>query len=324
MKVALGISGGIDSTAAALLLKEQGADVHGVYMKVGHPNEEISLSKAIEAADRLHLPLEVFDLTTEFAAYVINYIKEEYPAGRTPNPCVRCNEFIKLGLLPRISKERLGCEMFATGHYAQVKNGPKGPRLFKGIDPSKDQSYFLYRVSREVLSKVIFPLGAMYKKDVRKYASLKGFEKLAADSESQDFCFGDVKSLIDKTCMPGPITTRDGTKIAEHKGVSLYTVGMRRGLGIGGGGKVFYVTGIEGNTIIVGPKQECIAYDVVLKDEIGDTSRAHKVKVRSTGEGRLFSEGVFAVAPGQSAVFYNGDEVVGGGIIVRPIFKNDD
>lgn len=319
MKVALGISGGIDSTVAALLLKEQGADVRGVYMKVGHPDEERSIARAIEAADRLHLPLEIFDLTSEFASYVISYIKEEYPAGRTPNPCIRCNEFIKLGLLPRISKERLGCEMFATGHYAQVEQGPAGPKLLKGVDSSKDQSYFLYRVSREVLSKVIFPLGTMYKKDVRKYASLNGFEKLAAESESQDFCFGDVKSLIADVSVPGPIITKDGTKIAEHKGVSLYTVGMRRGLGLGGGGKVYYVTGIEGNTIIVGPKDECVAYDVELRDEVGDTSRANKVKVRSTGESRLFSEGVFAVAPGQSAVFYRENEVVGGGIIVRAI-----
>lgn len=315
MKVALGISGGVDSAVAASLLAERGAEITGVFMEVGHPGVDGEREKARMVAERLGFRFEVFDLRDVFSSKVLAEVRAEYPAGRTPNPCISCNEFVKFGALPRLAAERLGCEMFATGHYARTVLSPSGVRLLRAVDRTKDQSYFLYRVPRDVLSRCIFPLGGLTKKEVLEIASARGLAFTAGDGESQDFCFGDVKDIVVDSGLPGPIVTTDGKRIGTHRGVSSYTVGMRRGLGIGGGGKVYYVKAIKGDTLVVASREECISRALVLSSEVGSTSRELPVKVRSTGEPRLLSDGVFGAAPGQSAVFYDGEEVAGGGII---------
>jgi len=164
MRIAVGISGGVDSAVTALLLKERGDDVVGVTMTLGRTDENRSLAEARAVAKRLDLPFEVCDFSKLWHEVVIGYIRETYLAGRTPNPCVRCNERIKFSALPRWAFETLGCDRFATGHYARTQGG----RLFRGVDHAKDQSYFLYRVEKEILARTEFPLGGMTKEQVRE------------------------------------------------------------------------------------------------------------------------------------------------------------
>ena len=311
MKVAVGISGGVDSAVAALLLKEQGHDLVGVTMTLGRADEAKSVAEAQAVADRLGIPLKVFDFTAEWKANVLDYIRETYLGGTTPNPCVRCNETVKFGLLPRAAFD-LGCERFATGHYARLKN----VRLLRAVDRTKDQSYFLYRVRPEILARTIFPLGELTKAEVRAIARQAGFA--AADREdSQDFCGGDPMRIVNEPDRPGDVRTADGKVIGRHRGFWHYTVGMRKGLGIGGG-TPYYVVRLDAvrNEVIVGFRDEALRHDLDLTDVVGVADKSLPVKVRSAGEPKLLKDGIAGVAPGQSAVFYEGDEVVGGGIIV--------
>lgn len=311
MRVAVGISGGVDSAVAALLLKEQGHEVVGVTMTLGRADEERSLSAAKTVANRLGVALKVFDFAKEWDAHVLRYVRETYLGGRTPNPCVRCNEMVKFGLLPTAAFAA-GCERFATGHYARLDDG----RLLRAIDKTKDQSYFLYRVTPEVLRRTIFPLGVLTKSEVRAKARQFGFE-VADKSDSQDFCGGDSLSIIGAQPREGDVVTTDGKVIGSHQGFWNYTVGMRKGLGIGGG-TPYYVIGLdaERNRVIVGFKESVVRYDLELSDTVGVIDNSLPVKVRSAGEPRLLADGISGIAPGQSAVFYDGDEIVGGGIII--------
>ena len=311
MKVAVGISGGVDSAVAALLLKEQGHDLVGVTMTLGRADEEKSVVEAQAVADRLGIPLKVFDFAAEWKANVLDYIRKTYLGGTTPNPCVRCNETVKFGFLPRAAFD-LGCERFATGHYARLKN----VRLLRAVDRTKDQSYFLYRVKPDILAKTIFPLGELTKAEVREIARKAGFA--AADREdSQDFCGGDPMQIVNEPDRPGDVRTADGKVIGRHRGFWHYTVGMRKGLGIGGG-TPYYVVRLDAvrNEVIVGFRDEALRHDLDLTDVVGVVDKTLPVKVRSAGEPKLLKDGIAGVAPGQSAVFYEGDEVVGGGIIV--------
>ena len=312
MKVAVGISGGVDSAVAALLLKEQGHEVVGVTMTLGRADEAKSLAEAKAAAERLGIPLKVFDFSREWNLCVLDYIRTTYLGGATPNPCVRCNETVKFGLLPRAAFE-LGCERFATGHYARVVNG----RLCRGGDRSKDQSYFLYRVRPEILERTVFPLGEMTKDEVRAKARAFGLE-IADKGDSQDFCGGDPMKIVGTDPKEGCIIDQEGRILGKHKGFWNYTVGMRKGLGIGGG-TPYYVVGLnaERNEVIVGFKADAIRHDLELTDVVGTIDKSLPVKVRSVGEPRLLKDGIAGIAPGQSAVFYRGDEIVGGGIIAK-------
>ena len=313
LKVAVGISGGVDSAVTALLLKEKGCEVVGVTMALGRDGEEKSVAEAREVAAKIGIPLEVADLATPWRREVLKYVSDDYLAGRTPNPCVRCNEFVKFGLLPRWAFATLGCDRFATGHYARLD----GTRLFRGVDRAKDQSYFLYRVPRDVLVRTLFPLGELTKAEVKAIGRRAGFA--AADrAESQDFCGGDVRALVHATPKKGAIVrASDGKILGEHPGYWNYTIGMRKGLGVGGG-TPYYVVGIDAakNEVRVGTREESIRHDVELRDCVGEIDKSLPVKVRSAGEPRLLKDGISGLAPGQSAVFYRGDEVVGGGIIV--------
>ena len=310
MKIAVGISGGVDSAVAALLLKEQGHEVVGVTMTLGRTDEAKSLTEAKAAAERLEIPFRVFDFTHEWNSCVLDYIRTTYLGGRTPNPCVRCNETVKFGLLPRAAFE-MGCERFATGHYARVVDA----LLCRGVDRSKDQSYFLYRVRPEVLERTIFPLGEMTKDEVRAKARAFGLE-VADKGDSQDFCGGDPMRIVNEPDREGEVVTVDGKVIGRHRGYWNYTVGMRKGLGIGGG-TPYYVVALDAknNRVIVGFKDDAVRYDLELTDTIGIIDKSLPVKVRSAGEPKLLKDGIAGIAPGQSAVFYDGDLVVGGGII---------
>lgn len=321
MRIAVGISGGVDSAVAALLLKQQGHDLVGVTMTLGRADEEKSLAEAKQVADHLKIPLKVFDFAKEWNSRVVEYIKATYLGGQTPNPCIRCNETVKFALLPEAAFA-LGCDYFATGHYARVRMKEEGGRskcevaLFRAIDRTKDQSYFLYRVRPEILSRTLFPLGGLTKGEVRSLAREAGFE--AADrSDSQDFCGGDVRDFLGAAPKKGLIVRADGTVLGEHEGFWNYTVGKRKGLGIGGG-TPYYVIRLNAakNEVVVGFKGETIVHDLELTDCVGIIDKTLPVKVRSAGEPKLLKDGISDVAPGQSAVFYRGDEIVGGGIIV--------
>lgn len=333
MKIAIGISGGVDSAVAALLLKEQGHEVVGVTMTLGRADEVKSLAEAKAAAERLGIPLKVFDFSAEWQRDILRYVAETYLGGQTPNPCVRCNEMVKFGLLPRAAFE-LGCERFATGHYARVliEHGDteaqsidntsaslrlcvSKPRLLRAVDKTKDQSYFLYRVKPEILAKTIFPLGELTKTEVRAKARQFGLE-VADKGDSQDFCGGDPMKIVGAAPREGNIVTTGGKVLGKHQGFWNYTIGKRKGLGIGGG-TPYYVVGLdaERNEVIVGFKEASVRYDIELRDIVGEIDKSLPVKVRSAGEPRLLKDGIAGIAPGQSAVFYRGDEIVGGGII---------
>ena len=330
MKVAVGISGGVDSAVAALLLKEQGYDVVGVTMTLGRADEAKSLAEAKAAAERLGIPLKVFDFSAEWKREILQYVSETYLGGRTPNPCVRCNETVKFGLLPRAAFE-MGCERFATGHYARLVSRLSSPVLCRAVDHMKDQSYFLYRVKPEILARTIFPLGELTKDEVRAKARQFGLE-VAEKGDSQDFCGGDPMAIVGEPDREGEVVTVDGKVIGKHRGYWNYTVGMRKGLGIGGG-TPYYVVALDAaqNRVIVGFKDDAVAREFKVVDRVGfltsgkESASPFSVKVRSAGEPRgpvtvegdsvKCPNGIAGVAPGQSAVFYDGDVVVGGGII---------
>ena len=311
MKIAVGISGGVDSAVAALLLRDEGHDLVGVTMTLGRADEAKSLSEAQAVAERLGIELKVFDFAGEWREKVIDYIKTSYLKGETPNPCVRCNELVKFGLLPEAAFAS-GCDYFATGHYARLING----RLARAVDRSKDQSYFLYRVRSEILKRTIFPLGELKKSEIREIARKFGFEA-AEREDSQDFCGGEVMELINRAPEKGNTVTRLGKVLGQHEGFWNYTIGQRKGLGIGGGGTPYYVVELkpETNEVVVAPREEALSYELSLADTTGLIDMTKPVKVRSAGEPRLLKNGILGVAPGQSAVFYDGDIIIGGGII---------
>ena len=330
MKVAVGISGGVDSAVAALLLKEQGHEVVGVTMTLGRADEAKSLAEAKAAAEKLGIKLQVFDFSREWNSCVLDYIRTTYLGGKTPNPCVRCNETVKFGLLPQAAFE-MGCERFATGHYARLVSRLSSSVLLRAVDRAKDQSYFLYRVKPEILAKTIFPLGELTKEEVRAKARAFGLE-VAEKGDSQDFCGGDPMRIVNEPDRAGEVVTIEGKVIGTHRGYWNYTVGMRKGLGIGGG-TPYYVVALDAknNRVIVGFKEDAVAREFKVVDRVGfltsgqETASPLLVKVRSAGEPKgpvtlegdmvKCPDGIAGVAPGQSAVFYDGDVVVGGGII---------
>ena len=328
MKTAIGMSGGVDSAVAALLLKERGLDVVGVTMALGRADEAESVAAAQAVAARVGIPLKVFDLAEAWRENILRYVRDSYLGGQTPNPCVRCNETVKFGLLPRLAFD-LGCARFATGHYARLVPGcASRVRLYRGVDRMKDQSYFLYRVDPEILSRTDFPLGGLTKAQVREKARAFGLE-IADKGDSQDFCWGDPMTIVGTDPKEGAIVTVDGKVLGKHRGFWNYTIGKRKGLGIGGG-TPYYVVGLraETNEVVVGFREQTVVREFRIRDVVGappDGGEALAVKVRSAGEpkGPVFWEGdrvrcpdgLSGVAPGQSAVFYRGEEIVGGGII---------
>jgi tRNA-specific 2-thiouridylase len=351
-RVVLAMSGGVDSSVAAYLLKRQGYDVVGLFMRTGvegaadgradHKKGCCSATDAADArrvADKLDLPFYAIDFEREFAG-VIDYFADEYLAGRTPNPCVVCNSSLKFGRLWAYGRQ-LQADYIATGHYARLETGPAGPELHRAADPDKDQSYVLFGLRREVLSHVLFPLGGYRKAEVRTLARA-AVPGVADKPDSVEICFvpgGDHARLIRErrpdAATAGAIVDTAGRVLAEHDGYERFTVGQRKGLGFAAGGRRYVLKIVPGdNTVIVGDRQELLATGLVAsgvnwlaREPAEPVACAAKVRYRHTpaaatvealpdGLARVtFAEPVSAVTPGQAVVFYDGTRVLGGGWI---------
>jgi tRNA-specific 2-thiouridylase len=352
-RVVVGMSGGVDSSVAAHLLKQQGYDVIGVTMKVW-PQDCISraedkccgpgaIADARGVAHALGIPHYVVEESNEFQSQVIDYFAAEYQAGRTPNPCVMCNEKLKFGNLWRKARS-LGANFIATGHYAIIERGADGRAILrKGRDPRKDQSYFLFSLRQEQLLHSLMPLGAMSKPEIREIARSIGL-KVADKEDSQEICFvpgQDYKAFLrghlgEKQFHAGGIYDKDGNYLAPHDGIEMFTIGQRKGLP-GGSPRPQYVIDIDPATssIIVGDAEDLILdsfeIDRALWHDFPSTPVNVTVKIRYGHPGAAATVTPLdgdrahvrlhipqrAVTPGQAAVFYDGDRVAGGGWICR-------
>ena len=355
--VAVGISGGVDSAMAALLLKQQGYEVIGLTMAIWDdsipianvakkgcfgPGEIENLKAAEELCHKLGIEHHIIRLKDEYRENVLSYFCSTYSLGKTPNPCIVCNQRIKFGLLPIKAKEAgINFDYFATGHYAHISYDDMIGRyqLKKAKDSGKDQSYFLAYLKQEQLSNLIFPLGGKTKQEIKALAEESGFAELASKQESQDFlATDDVSVLFDKdTLQEGEIVDIDGKVLGKHKGIINFTIGQRRNLGINGTSEPYYVIDIDGKThrVTVGTKQylfksNCIASDInwlsVSEIHVPFAAQArirlqHQPAaciVTPLANGNLqvvFTEPQLSITPGQGIVFYDGDLIVSGGII---------
>ncbi|MDD5130021.1 MAG: tRNA 2-thiouridine(34) synthase MnmA [Candidatus Omnitrophica bacterium] len=365
-RVVVAMSGGVDSSVAAALLKEQGYEVIGLTMCFsaaggsafgGNPSELetrkpsccglVGIEDARRVCHKLGIRHYILNLNRDFYREVIQNFYQEYLSGRTPNPCVRCNQFIKFGILLK-KAVNLGVPLLATGHYARIVKSPEGFLLKKAKDLQKDQSYFLYRLTQRQLKRVIFPLGNLHKSEVRRLAA--DFGLLVADKQdSQEICFlpGGKYSEFVKTkgqgrIRPGNFVDKNGNVLGTHQGIAFYTIGQRHGVGVAAGHPL-YVTQINSRNsrISLGSRQEVCKNEFVInqghylgkppkkKIEIKVRIRYnHKEAPATVYPGKnqqrvVFKQAQFAITPGQSAVFYDKDTVIGGGIIKKVINSND-
>lgn len=338
--VLVGLSSGVDSSVAAWLLKQQGYTVIGVTLALAEPGIAASsrsccspslMAKAKAVADHLRVPHYAFDVRTEFRDRVIEYFVSDYAAGRTPNPCAKCNSRVRFDALLRLA-ERFGAQCVATGHYARV--GGRGKSLCRGRDRTKDQSYVLAEVDPETLSRCLFPLGSLVKEEVRAMADQAGLMELVSP-ESQDICFvpsrGYREFLKDRLGeRPGDVVDDQGNVVARHTGTYNYTIGQKRGLGHGGS-RTLYVSALDASTseVRVGT-EECattktLMFEVSARHSEPSDARV-SVQVRSGGNAIpgtlygpdkvIFDRGELGVAPGQTLVIYDDEEVVLGGTIL--------
>jgi len=337
----IAMSGGVDSTVAAWKVKQDGYTCQAATMKL---SDHGTIEDAKSIAEKLEIPFYVFDLTDEFRSHVVDRFVQTYLEGRTPNPCVECNRFIKFTHFLCKAKE-VGIPRIATGHYAQIEYDPTRNRyhLKKAVDETKDQSYVLYTLTQAQLAQVSFPLGTMRKSEVRTIAESLGFVN-AEKRESQDLCFvpdGDYASFIEQytgqSSPPGDFVDKTGKVVGKHKGLIRYTIGQRKGLGIGAH-MPYYVCehNVKENTVILGSEddlqvQTLTATDInlIAVDRIEQPMRVMvKVRYRQKGDWAtvsqidsdtlriVFDEPQKGVAKGQAAVLYDDDYVVGGGTIV--------
>jgi len=346
VRVAVAMSGGVDSSVAAALLVKDGHAVQGLSMRLwrepaaeGSAEESLPAARAVCA--HLDIPHEVVDLREEFLQEVVGYFIQEYAQGRTPNPCLRCNRLLKFGLLLD-QAQKLGCEFLATGHYARVRRCGEEYHLLCGLDPTKDQSYVLYALQQPQLRRVLFPLGERTKADVRRLAAEWGLP-ISARPESQDACFiadHDYRRFLaerlPEALHPGPILDRQGRLLGEHKGLPFYTVGQREGLGISAP-RPLYVLGLDvaRNALVVGFAEE-LGRDALLAEEMSYVASREpraglaieaKIRYRAgrvpatlmplpAGRARIkFARPLRDITPGQAVVLYQGEELLGGGII---------
>ena len=350
-RVLVAMSGGVDSSVAAALLVAQGFDVVGATMKLFCYGEEVpdrpccsldSISDARRVSEKLGIPHYVLDLESAFGRDVIDDFVGEYARGRTPIPCVRCNTFTKFRDLVR-KADAIDARWVATGHYARMVDGA----LHRGLDRNKDQSYFLWGIDREVLGRMLLPVGHLTKQETRAEARKLGLEVVAEKVESQDICFvpdGDHAKVIasrlgaDTPALArGPVVLADGTVVGEHGGFARFTIGQRRGLP-GGFAEPMFVTAIrpDERAVEIGPREALLGRGIVAREMnwLGDApgpgaqvevqvrhrspaARAEIIRVDGREIELALDEPVSAIAPGQSIVVYDADRVVGGGIIER-------
>jgi len=352
-RVLVAMSGGVDSSVAAALLVRQGYDVVGATMKLFCYGEEVpdrpccsldSINDARRVCEQLGIPHYVLNLESAFGHDVVDNFVDEYARGRTPIPCVRCNTFTKFRDLLR-KADSIDARFVATGHYARVLDG----RLHRGVDPAKDQSYFLWGIDRDVLARMLVPVGAQTKPETRAVARELGLAVVASKVESQDICFvpdGDHTRIIRQRLGPetpslsrGPFLLSDGTVVGEHEGYARFTIGQRRGLP-GGYREPMFVVDIRpaDRAVVIGPRHELLGRGLVAREVnvlTGDAELAPgtplSVQVRHRAPAAAatvirregdeielaLDEPLAAITPGQSAVFYAGDRVLGGGIIER-------
>ena len=355
MKILVGLSGGVDSAVTAYLLKQQGYEVTGAMMSIwdnslpapsvkgvdaclGPEDDDIETVKKI--ADFLKIPCQIIDCRQEYSKIVLENFKSEYKAGRTPNPCVWCNTYIKFGVLPNAAKKAgISFDKFATGHYANViyNETLKMFQLAKAKDVNKDQTYFLYRLNQKILPQVLFPLGNLTKDKVRKIAK-EALLPVAEKPDSQDFYCGDYNNILQFKTKSGNIVDKSGKILGKHSGIWNYTIGKRKGLGLKGGTKdPLYVINIlaKQNAIVVGSKEDLYSSSLTAQKVSWSSIPAPKepiqaeVKIRQqhapakavitpaeNNTARItFEEPQMSVTAGQSAVFYKDNVVLGGGII---------
>jgi tRNA-uridine 2-sulfurtransferase len=341
VKITVAISGGVDSSVAAYLLKKEGFDVNGVFLKLADTSSFRESRKAAEKiANSLNVPFSVFDLRKEFEQEIIKCFLEQIKKGVTPNPCVICNEKIKFGLL--LDKVLKKNEFLATGHYVQIKSsksdkGDERYKLFKGKDKTRDQSYFLWRLDQRKLKNILFPLGGYYKKEIKNIASEAGINE-AKRPESREICFvrGKLNDFLKNNFKPnkGNIVDTNGKVVGKHEGLYFYTIGQRKGIEIGGMSSPFYVLSkdLKGNNLIVTQdRRDLLKKEIQLKNinwisgERPELPIEVEAKIRYKHDPCLaklkkgylleFNLSQRAVTPGQSAVLYKGEELLGGGVI---------
>ena len=349
MKIAVGLSGGVDSAVAALLLMKAGHEVTGVTMKLWQegrykggchdacfgPGEAEDIAAAEALAKKIGIEYRVFDCADEYERIVIDYFRREKASGRTPNPCVVCNPRMKFGLLPEIAARHFAFDRFATGHYARIVQSGGRFAVACAVDSSKDQSYFLWGLSQEQLARAMFPLGELAKSEVRRLAAEAGLP-MAEKPDSQDFYSGDCSELLGEADRDGEIVATNGKVLGIHHGYWHYTVGQRKGLGAFGP-KPLYVVRLDAcrNEVVLGTREEAHVSEFRVDNMnwmAAEPTRGRLsafVKIRSTGaplgpvefeDGlcRAPGEGLFGVAPGQSAVFYDAEGTILCGGVIRP------
>ena len=355
-KVVVGMSGGVDSSVAAYLLKEQGYDVIGVTMQIWQSEEQAILEdnggccglSAVDDARRvaqtLGIPYYVMNFKDEFKKAVIDYFTEEYLHGRTPNPCIACNRFVKWESLLTRSLS-IGADYIATGHYARIEKLENGRYTVRNsVTAEKDQTYVLYNLTQDQLARTLMPVGDYHKDQIRKIAEEIGLKRVAHKHDSQDICFipdHDYAGFLEKEAgdrVPGPgnFVSTSGVILGRHLGITHYTVGQRKGLGLAMGHPVF-VKEIrpETNEVVIGEEKDVLSSTVIfthvnaMEDEKLDTQKSYLGKIRYAHRGTPckiekisddryaahFEEEVRAATPGQALVLYDGDLIAGGGVI---------